>query len=163
MKTSLSYLVLLCLVASALTACADSPTPLPVAGKPAVPALAASPTTEGRTATPLPIVGEAPVTTSPTIPKPTATFVPLITPSATPTGDQPTRASVPRIGVAEARALAEAGHAILVDVRTPGTYEEAHIAGALSLPLDEVAGSVHDLAGRARELGDEALIIFYCA
>jgi len=70
---------------------------------------------------------------------------------------------VPRINVAEAKALAEAGHAILVDVRTPGTYEEAHIAGSLSLPLDEVAGGAHDLAQRAHELGDEALIIFYCA
>jgi hypothetical protein len=127
-----------------------------IVDKSAVPVLTALPTTEGRTETPPPTVASATVVPSPTIPKPTATFVPLTTPSPTPTGDQPNQTSVRRIGVAEARALAEAGDAILVDVRTPGTYKEAHIAGAVSLPLDEVAE-------RVLTLGDEALIIFYCA
>lgn len=156
MKTSTSCLVLLCLAALAVAACAGNPTPVTMASKPTVPALTALPTTEDRTATPLPPVASATAVASPTIPKPTATFVPLITPSATPTGDQLSRASVRRIGVAEARALVQAGDALLVDVRTPATYEQAHIAGALSLPLDEVAE-------RAPELDGEALIIFYCA
>jgi 3-mercaptopyruvate sulfurtransferase SseA len=111
---------------------------------------------EAEVETSLTAVASATAVAVPTTPKPTATFVPLITPSPTPTGDQPGRASVRRIGIAEARALAEAGSAVLVDVRTRGTYERAHIAGALSLPLDEVTE-------RAHELADETLIIFYCA
>jgi len=90
----------------------------------------------------------------PTIPKPTATFVPLITPS--PTVDGPTKADVPRIGVAAAKAKVEAGEAILVDVRTEATYGGSHIPGAISMPADQVAR-------RYAELASEKLIIFYCA
>lgn len=163
LKTSIPCLILLCLAALMVAACASSPTPVPLADKPVAPSPTALPTAEGRTATPHPTVATATVVASPTIPKPTATFVPLITPSATATGDQLSPASVRRIGLAEAKALADAGEAILVDVRTPSSYEEAHIAGALSLPLDEVTDRLDELVERAGDLGGEALIIFYCA
>jgi hypothetical protein len=97
-----------------------------------------------------------PVEASPTAPKPTATFVPLITPSPTPTGDNPTKADVPRITVQAAQLKAEAGEAILVDVRTQATYDLKHIAGAISMPLDEVGR-------RSTELSTDKLVIFYCA
>jgi hypothetical protein len=150
LKASTLSLILLCLLALAVVACAGGSSPAPTIDKPTDPALAVLPTTINKTMTPLPVVASA------TIPKPTATFVPLITPSPTPTGDRPSRTSVRRIGVMEAKALAEAGDAILVDVRTQATYEQEHIAGALSVPLDE-GGE------RLAELDDDVLIIFYCA
>lgn len=97
-----------------------------------------------------------PVEASPTAPKPTATFVPLITPSPTATGDNPTKADVPRITVQAAQLKAEAGEAVLVDVRTRATYDAKHIAGAISMPFDEVAR-------RSAELPTDKLVIFYCA
>lgn len=98
----------------------------------------------------------APVDASPTAPKPRATFVPLITPSPTPTGENTTKAGVPRITVQAAQLKTEAGEAILVDVRTRATYDVKHIAGAISMPLDVVAR-------RSAELPTDKLVIFYCA
>jgi rhodanese-related sulfurtransferase len=63
---------------------------------------------------------------------------------------------VPRISVDVAKEMADAGEAILVDVRTKGTFELAHIAGAISLPSDE-------MPDRYDELSTDRLIIFYCA
>lgn len=103
---------------------------------------------EARTSTPTPFEP------SPTAPRPTATFVPLVTPAAT--VDGPTRADVLRIGVVEAKAKSDTGEAILVDVRTEGTYKGKHIAGAISIPVDKVSW-------RHGQLPDDKLIIFYCA
>jgi hypothetical protein len=163
LKTSIFCIVLLCLAALVVAACAGSSTPQSIADNSKAPPLTVQPIAAVKTETPHPTVAPATDVPSPTVPKPTATFVPLITPSATATGDQPSRATVLRIGVADARALAEGGDAILVDVRSRGTYEQAHIAGALSVPLDEVAERAQELAEQAHKLGDEALIIFYCA
>jgi hypothetical protein len=91
---------------------------------------------------------------SPTTPKPTATFVPLITPSPTPEGGALTGSGVPRIAPEVARQMADAGEAILVDVRTKATYDQAHIAGAISIPSSEVLD-------RYRELPTDKLVIFY--
>lgn len=52
--------------------------------------------------------------------------------------------------------MAEAGSAILVDVRTEAAYEGQHIAGAISMPVDQVAQ-------RYAELPSDKLVIFYCA
>lgn len=149
-RAFLLSLLLLGLTAFLVAACGAGPTPASLAALPTATAQAGLPTATARPPTP------SPVPASPTVPKPTATFVPLITPSPTPTGGQLTQASVPRIGVAEARTLADAGEAILVDVRTQATYEQEHIQGALSLPLDQVAQRIAELSG-------EAQIIFYCA
>ncbi len=116
-------------------------------------------TAEVKSVTPVPAEispTPTPEKASPTAPKPTATFVPLITPSPTPTGDTLTKADVPRITVQAAQLKAEAGEAILVDVRTRATYDVKHIAGAISMPLDEVAR-------RFVELPTDKLVIFYCA
>jgi hypothetical protein len=96
------------------------------------------------------------VPATPTVREPTATFVPLITPSPTPEGGARTKAIVPRIGVDVAKEMADAGEAVLVDVRTRGTFETAHIAGAISLPSDEVLDHYD-------QLPTDRLIIFYCA
>lgn len=89
-----------------------------------------------------------PAPASPTAIKPTATWVPLVTPSPTP--------DIPRLDVDEARALVDAGQALLVDVRGPVAYRSLHIAGALSLP-------VYEVAERYAELPAGRLPIFYCA
>ena len=68
----------------------------------------------------------------------------------------PTKADVPRIGVTEARARADAGQAVLVDVRTEASYVGKHIAGAVSMPVDQVSR-------RHAQLPADKLIIFYCA
>ena len=86
--------------------------------------------------------------------KPTATWVPLITPSATPEGGAPSKADVPRIGIAEAKEKMEAGEAILVDVRSQATYEQSHIAGSISIPSNQVARQY-------TELPTDKLIVFY--
>ena len=97
----------------------------------------------------------APVTApSPTTPRPTATFVPLTTPSPTPEGGALTRSIVPRIEVKVARQMADAGEAILVDVRTKATFEQAHIVGAISVPSSEVLDRYH-------QLPTDKLVIFY--
>ena len=95
------------------------------------------------------------VPVTPTVPKPTATFVPLITPSATPEGGA-LKVRVPRISVETAKEMADAGEAVLVDVRTRGTFEAAHIAGAISFPSDGIPD-------RYGELPTDKLIIYYCA
>lgn len=88
---------------------------------------------------------------------PTATFVPLVTPSAvarTPaanTGD-----SIPRITVQAAKASLDGGAAVLVDVRTAAAYQQGHAAGAISIPSTEVAD-------RYTELPADKQLILYCA
>jgi hypothetical protein len=92
----------------------------------------------------------------PTAARPTATWVPLITPSPTPGEKVPSQRDVPRISLAEAKAKVDAGEAVFVDVRTTPTYELKHIAGALSMPAGEVSQHY-------AELPAHKLIIFYCA
>jgi rhodanese-related sulfurtransferase len=58
--------------------------------------------------------------------------------------------------VAAAWSKAEAGQAVLVDVRTEATYLAAHIDGALSMPYDQIGQ-------RYTELPTDKLVIFYCA
>ena len=50
--------------------------------------------------------------------------------------------------------MAGAGEALLVDVRTRATYDQAHIAGAISMPSSEVLDRYH-------ELPTDKLVIFY--
>ena len=129
--------------------CGGSPTPQGSGGRP--------------TATPPVVYGMARVKTStPAIaPNATATRVAQASPrptslSPTPAAGQDEQADVPRIGVAEARAKAEAGEAVLVDVRGAATYEAQHIAGAISMPASQVSS-------RYIELPTDKLVIFYCA
>jgi hypothetical protein len=103
-----------------------------------------------KTATPTPDLSQPPA------PRPTATWVPLITPSPTPGEKLPSKNDVPRISAADARAKVDAGEAVFVDVRGQASYDQNHIAGALSMP----AG---DVALRYAELPAGKLVIFYCA
>jgi hypothetical protein len=142
-KGSSPPLVLLAIAVLALTTCSPGSTPT------ATPALDFQ-VAQVKTSTPVPTM------VPPTVPRPTATFVPLITPSPTPIPPGPTKVNVPRISVADARAQADAGRAILVDVRASGSYEQEHIAGAISMPADQIAD-------RYAELPADKLTIFYCA
>jgi hypothetical protein len=143
-------LALLVVMPLTLVACSGDPAPMADAER-----TSATPTiryrlAEVKTSTPAPT--EAP----PTAPRPTATFVPLITPSPTATGGGPTEADVPRIGVAEAKVRADDGAVLFVDVRTKATYDKEHIAGAISMPGNQVTQ-------RHAELPADKLVIFYCA
>jgi hypothetical protein len=64
-------------------------------------------------------------------------------------------ASIPRTSPAEAKAAQDAGTAMIIDVRPAESYDESHIAGALSIPLA-------DLASRVSELHPQDWIITYC-
>lgn len=44
----------------------------------------------------------------------------------------------PRVDLAGAKRLLDAGRAIFVDVRSEGDYEQAHVPGATSMPLREI-------------------------
>lgn len=46
--------------------------------------------------------------------------------------------SVPRIAQAEFKKLLEADKIVVVDVRSPQSYKEGHIPGAVLIPIDEV-------------------------
>ena len=65
-----------------------------------------------------------------------------------------TNSIVPRIEPGVARQMADAGEAVLVDVRTKATFDQAHIAGAISMPASEVLERYH-------ELPTDKLVIFY--
>ena len=141
-------LAVLLLALLAVTGCSGRPAPATGRVEPSATSPTSLPVARASTPTFIPV--------TPTVRKPTATFVPLITPSPTPEGGALTKARVPRIGVDVAKEMADAGEAVLVDVRTKGTFEIAHIAGAISLPSDEVPD-------RYGELATDRLIIFYCA
>ena len=145
-KLALAVLLLALLT---VTGCSGRPAPATERVEPSATFSATSlPVAKASTPTSIPV--------TPTVRKPTATFVPLITPSPTPEGGALTKARVPRISVEVAKEMADAGEAILVDVRPKGTFGLAHIAGAISLPSDEVPD-------RYDELATDRLIVFYCA
>ena len=62
---------------------------------------------------------------------------------------------VERASLAEAKTAFDAGTAVFLDVRDPGSYTTSHIPGAISIPLDE-------LADRMDELDPTEWIIPYC-
>ena len=68
-----------------------------------------------------------------------------------------TEAEVPRVTAEEAKAAADAGTAIIVDVRDADAYAASHIAGAVSISLDRI-----EVAPAALDLNKEQWIITYC-
>lgn len=82
-------------------------------------------------------------------------------PTPTAVVQQPTAASqipypeVPRATVEEVKTALDAGTAIVVDVRGLQYYQAAHIAGALSLPTD-------DLEAQYQTLPQDQMIYLYC-
>lgn len=66
-------------------------------------------------------------------------------------------AAIPRIRVEElARAIKE-GRAVVVDIRVAEDYDEEHIKGAVSIPLEEIRER------GPKELPPDKLIVTYCA
>ena len=79
-------------------------------------------------------------------PTPTATrFLPA----------EETYPDIPRVSLADAKTAHDAGSAVFVDVRDASSYANAHVKGALSLPLIE-------LDKRKGELKPSDWIITYC-
>jgi len=64
-------------------------------------------------------------------------------------------ADVPRITAQELKAKLDAGQAVVFDARRQTSYAQRHIAGAISLPQNEVAA-------RLAELPTDKLAVFYC-
>lgn len=62
---------------------------------------------------------------------------------------------VPRITAQELKAKLDAGQAVVFDARQQEPYTQQHIAGAISLPEDEVVA-------RLAELPTDKLAVFYC-
>jgi rhodanese-related sulfurtransferase/DNA-binding transcriptional ArsR family regulator len=65
------------------------------------------------------------------------------------------RSNVNAIGFGELRARMKTGDAILIDVRPIEEYEASHIAGALSIPYEQ-------LEGRLREIPKDKDVVAYC-
>jgi hypothetical protein len=62
---------------------------------------------------------------------------------------------VPRITVQELKAKLDAGQAVVFDAREQSAYAYKHIAGAISMPQEEVDA-------RVAELPTDKLAVFYC-
>ena len=74
-------------------------------------------------------------------------------------GDLPlTEAEVPRVTIEEAKVALDSGTAVVVDVRSAPSYEQGHIAGAISIPLEEIESNPGGLS-----LDKNQWIITYCA
>ena len=60
----------------------------------------------------------------------------------------PSPPDIPRISPEEVKALLDAGsNIVIIDTRSRGEYERAHIAGAISIPLEETAQRYRELQG----------------
>ena len=102
---------------------------------------------------------DMPATPAPTTPPPTEPAAVPETEEQSPTptpAPAASEAAVPRIPVAEARALFDSGEAVFVDVRDMASYGVSHIQGARPIPLFQVAS-------RADELPRDKRIITYCS
>lgn len=88
-------------------------------------------------------------------PNPTQIIESQLTESA---GDFPlTEADVQRITAEEAKAALDSGAAIIVDVRDPAEYEKSHVAGAISIWLDDIEANPTVV-----NLDKDQWIITYC-
>ena len=63
--------------------------------------------------------------------------------------------SVPRISVQELHRALQMDEAVVVDVRSRGSYDAGHIKGAVSMPLSEITGL-------SSALPRDRLIATYC-
>lgn len=90
---------------------------------------------------------------------PTSAPTTILEPASTqPSGDLPlTEADVPRVTAEEAKAALESGAAVIVDVRDPAQYEQSHVAGAISIWLDDIEANPTGL-----NLDKDQWIITYC-
>jgi 3-mercaptopyruvate sulfurtransferase SseA len=68
-----------------------------------------------------------------------------------------TDSEVPRVSIQDTLAAIENGEAVIVDVRSAAAYEDTHIAGAISIPLDVIQTNPESLG-----LDKDQWIITYC-
>ena len=68
-----------------------------------------------------------------------------------------TEAEVPRVTAQDAKAAFEGGEAIIIDVRSQAAYQASHVAGALSIPLNEFETNIGGI-----DLPKDLWIITYC-
>ena len=68
-----------------------------------------------------------------------------------------TEDAVPRVTVAEAKLALDNGEAVIVDVRSAESYASGHMAGSISIPLDEFENNIENLS-----LKKDQWIITYC-
>ncbi len=88
----------------------------------------------------------------------TACGVRVVDPAARP-APPASEDAVPRVEASVAHGRLKDGTAILIDTRGSEAYSEAHVSGALSMPVGVVEG---DVAGARRKLAPGKLAIFYC-
>jgi rhodanese-related sulfurtransferase len=69
--------------------------------------------------------------------------------------------AVSGLTAAQAHELAAAGRAVLVDTRDGRLFDNAHVAGALSLPLATIEAAQGHVAAGA--LPPDRTVILYCA
>jgi 3-mercaptopyruvate sulfurtransferase SseA len=84
---------------------------------------------------------------------------PAATPAVAVNGKSPATVhadGVRRVTVSELQDLLAKGQAVVVDVRTQVSFEQAHIKGAKLIPTNEVAN-------RAGELPRDKTIVTYCS
>ena len=62
---------------------------------------------------------------------------------------------IPRVSVADAHAAYTSGSAVFVDVRAASDFDASHVAGALSIPFDQLSNHIS-------ELNANDWIITYC-
>lgn len=94
-----------------------------------------------------------------------APFPPFDAAQATPGLDQSspgnppplTEDLVPRISVSEAKAAYDSGAAIFVDTRNTDYFDQGHIKGAVSIPLERFENSLAEIP-----LAENRWIIAYC-
>jgi 3-mercaptopyruvate sulfurtransferase SseA len=68
-----------------------------------------------------------------------------------------TEADVPRVTPKDAKLALEEGKAVIVDVRGTQYYAEGHVAGAISIPLEQIENNVKNVP-----LKKDQWIITYC-
>jgi rhodanese-related sulfurtransferase len=67
-----------------------------------------------------------------------------------------------RMDPVDAHAAAQAGRAVLLDVRDARLFDNAHIEKALAVPLAEIESGDGRLPSRVTVPGD-AVVVLYCA
>ena len=86
-------------------------------------------------------------------PQPTAQIQP--SQAAAAPFEEPNFPDVKRVSLADAKAAFDAKTAVIVDVRDSASFADAHIPGALNIPIN-------DLPSRIQELDPNDWIITYC-
>jgi hypothetical protein len=82
---------------------------------------------------------------------------PSVTLGTPPAGALPTEDTVPRISLEDALARLDDPNIVFVDTRDTASFDQGHIVGAMSLPLDQAE------AGQWSVVPSDKEIITYCA